>query len=931
MNENLAARQRRRELLITMAFTVFSVLMIIVSSIEHWPIFYIPLIAAEIALIWWSYVRGFQTYLFRALLVTTMTCLNVFLYGIYGETFFFLLPTLCVQFVLLSLFELTQIIHIAIVETIALFLYHVFIKKTFVIPDSSFERNRMILQLLSFVILILLCLYRIYHHIQEESDVVELEEQVKRVQKIKDDFVANTSHELRTPVNTVSGMCEILLQKSLPDDIHRSVLDIQMTGVELQNIVTDILDFASLEAGTLDLAPRAYNITSTLNDVMNMTVFENREKQLEIIFDCDPNIPCLLEGDEQQLRRILNNLINNAIKFTQEGGVTVRVTYRKEEYGINLILSVKDTGVGLGQEEQERILRGFYQTDSDRNRRSSGMGLGLTICSALIKKMGGFLTIKSQPGQGSQFSFAIPQKVVNEQPCISLRHPGTIRLIWFYNPQSPVPSMRDSFVEHIRHFSDYFGIVSYQATSLEECKRRISQGKGNHLIIGKCEYLQDQAYFDELSNTHPIILIADRTDVLTTAPRIHVLYKPYNAIMLAGILNGTEQVVTSRKKEQRRFVAPTAKILVVDDNLMNLKVVEGLLRKYRIKIVAASSGEEALTLIESKDYDFVFMDHMMPGMDGVECFHLIRNKQDPYFAQVPIIALTANAIAGSREMFLEEGFNEFIAKPIDTALLNEILRRFIPLEKQIYEEETMEETKPEAPKKVEPKVSTVSVNPFPIPEVRTEMPVADAGDLFADLEGIDEETALMYCGSAEDFLELVDTYCESGSRYANDLQAAYATRDMKEYALLSHTIKSTSKTLGALHLSDLAYAQEMAAKEEKEDVISENHKEFHTEYLRVLSMLGNLRNKDAEEDAEAAESVATGELSQSDWESLKAELRACLESYETGSFEERLQRSEGQTLNGKPVTEVLSEVLKKASNFDFDGAIAVLDEIGGPA
>ena len=615
MNDYISRRERRRELLITTAYTFFSVLMIIVSQMESWPLFYIPLIAAELAFIWWAYVSKFNSYLFRASIVTLATCLNVFLYGIQGENFLVLIPTICTQFVLLSLYEIVRIIDIVVAETVVLFIYHAVVNYQTLIPDTHLERNRLILQLFSLIALIILCIYRIRHHVQEEEDTILLEDRVRKEAKIKDDFVANTSHELRTPVNTISGMCEILLQKPLSDDIHRNVVDIQMTSVELQNIISDVMDYSALESGNLHLSPREYNITSTINDVMNTMVFENSEKNLEILFDCDPNIPCLLEGDEQQLRRILSSLISNAIKFTKEGGVIVSVTYREEKYGINLIISVKDTGIGLSLEEQEQILRGFYQQDSDRNRKSSGMGLGLTISSSLIKLMGGFMTIKSKPGYGSDFTFAIPQKVVKKDPCISLQHPGTIKLVWFYNSRSDNALIRDALAEQINHFADYFGIASQRASSLEEVKRIASKEWGIYLVLGKEEYMQDKEYFDALAGMITVVLILEYGDDTHIASKIHVLHKPYNSIMLAEILNGREQPSASRRKRQKEFVAPTAKILVVDDNLMNLKVVEGLLRKYRIKIVTATSGDEALNLIDSRDYDFVFMDHMMPGMD----------------------------------------------------------------------------------------------------------------------------------------------------------------------------------------------------------------------------------------------------------------------------------------------------------------------------
>ncbi len=924
MNERLPSRLRRREMLITFSFTIFSVLLIIVSAVEDWPLFYIPLVMAELAFVWWSYVKSFKSYLFRAFVFTVLTTINMFLYGIQGADFLVLIPTICTEFVLLSLYEIRRIMDVVLLKNTLLFIYHFFIKG-YHFPEDHLGWNRLILHVMSLIVLIGLVMYRMQTHTQEEKEAEDLREQVRREQRIREDFIANTSHEMRTPVNTVSGLSEIMLQKNLPDDVHNSILDIQMTGLELQNIVTDILDYAALESDTLVLHPRVYSITSTLNDVMNMTVFDNRNKQLEIIFDCDPNIPSQLEGDENQLRRILNSLISNAIKYTSEGGVIVRVGFRPEAYGINLIVTVQDTGVGLSPEDQELILRSFYQQDSGRNRKSSGLGLGLPIVSALVKKMGGFLIVKSQEGAGSEFTFSIPQRVVSNEPSIALRHPGSIKLAWYYNAPSAAPPLRAALADHIQHFSDSFGIISHRSTSLEECKRRVTQGQNTHLILGQEEYLQDKSYFDELANRLFIILVADRNSSLEAGPKIHVLYKPYNAMMLAEILNDSNLMSnTLRKKEQRRFIAPEAKILVVDDNLMNLKVVEGLLRKYRIRVVTATSGEEALSLVESKDFDFVFMDHMMPGMDGVECFHRIREKTGRYYTQLPIIALTANAIAGSREMFLAEGFSEFVAKPIDTTILNEILHRFIPLEKQLPEEEVRipkqaEKTAP-APEEKKRKERKGKSRKAP-KEIRT------AEDLLNVLPGIDKEYAMTYCGSVDNFAELAQVYLRSGRQYQRDLEKALRDMNLKEYSILAHTIKGTSRTLGLVSLADKAFEQERAAKAERAGGVREHHDSFVVEFSQILNILGSYFGEEPLPETETKQTEKGGPEIQN-WTELKARLADCLKSFEGKAFEQTLASVKSQNLNGKPVMETLATVRKRVAAFDFEGALACLEEIG---
>ena len=935
LSESGLIRERKRESLITISFTIFSVFLAYVAMKNGWSPVIIPVIAVEVAFVWWAYISGFQDHMTRAIVITLASCFNIMFYGVYSLDFMVIVPTLCVFAVLFHLYQLRPIIDIVIGTQFVLLLYHIFIKQSMVIPEGGVELDRMMLQFLSLIIVDMLCVYAIRRSQDMEEEVSDLNEQISKVQKIKDDFVANTSHELRTPINTVSGMSEILLAEDLPEAAHNHALDIQMTGIELQTIVTDILDYAALEAGTHTLSPRAYNITSTINDVMNMTVFQNREKNLKLIFDCDPRIPCLLYGDEQQLRRIMNNLIGNAIKFTNEGGVVVNVSFRPEEYGVNLIVSIRDTGIGMSRESMEKIFQDFYQVDPERNRNVEGMGLGLTISNALIKKMGGFLTVRSQEGRGSEFTFSIPQEVRDERPCIAVTHPDRVRAIWYYNAEEAESTMRDSYISHISHIADHLDIFVQRVTSLAELRRRLRQGNYTHLFIGIEEYEEDPSFFDTTATQLSTVLILDRQHEAPTN-RMHALYTPYNAMTLAELFNGGDILANPRKYQQiRHFEAPTAKVLVVDDNIMNLKVVEGLLRKYRIKITAATSGEEALAHIDSQDYDFVFMDHMMPGMDGIECFRKIRAKTGEYFTNVPIIALTANAIAGSREMFLEEGFNEFVAKPIDNAILNQVLEDFIPDSKKTF---------------IDGRTGEASATP---PQQTPGTPDAPNDDPFDAMEGIDIDTALTYCGgSLEDFIELARVYSETSEKNLVDIQAYYEANDWKNYAILVHALKSSSKTIGAIELSDVAYIEEMAAKNAEEPTIHRHHDQMMNEYRRVLSVLkANPRifapAEVAEEAAvvpaasstEAAAPAAPGPAAQApvrleslditEWRKIVIDLRELLDTFEPSAIEDYIERNANRSYKGKALLELLEPVVKKVNSFDFVGAVEELESIGG--
>ncbi len=899
MNNTFELRRRQRETVIIISFSIFSVLLIYATVAMGWSPIIIPVLAAEVAFVWWAYINGFRNYKVRAFIVTVFACISITFYGVQSENFLVVIPTLCVFAVLFSLYDIATVYYVVVVDSFFLLVYHIFIAQNKMFDGPKVEQERAMLQLVSYFVLLMLCVYRIRNSEQKDQDMEELEVEVNRTQKIKDDFVANTSHELRTPINTITGMSEILLQENLPEDIHREVLDIQMTGFELQTIVTDIMDYSALESKTLELNPRSYNITSTLNDVMNMTVFQNRDKNLELIFDCDPNIPRLLYGDEAQLRRVINNLIGNAIKFTNEGGVRVEVTYRPESYGVNLIVRIKDTGIGMDASQQERIFQSFYQADSNRNRRVEGMGLGLTISSELVKKMDGFLHVNSELGKGSEFSFTIPQRVDDERSCIEINNPSRIKAIWYYNIEEAKPSVRDDYLKHIKNISEYLKIFVYQCSSLAELKRRIKNNSFSHLIVGTEEYQEDPIFFDEIAEQMPVVLIAEREHVLPDNNRMHILYKPYNAMTLAELFNGGEILESPRKYvDTKQFVAPNAKVLVVDDNLMNLKVVEGLLRKYRIRITAASSGEEALNIIDGKDFDFVFMDHMMPGMDGIECLHAIRMKTGSYFQTVPIIALTANAIAGSREMFLSEGFNDFVAKPIDNIVLYDVLKKYIPLSKQLPVEENVVEEK-----------KTIS-----------------SDDLFAQMEGIDKKAGLTYCGgSVEDYIEMAGIYYETGKKYFEDLSRYHNAKDWKNYSILTHSIKSTSKTIGAMKLSDIAYKEEIASKEQDEITIEQYHDSLVKEYRRVLDMIGN--NPHIIKETTNIENVERKDMDEASFTQFCDILHDKLETFEAGSIQEFVNEYRGYYYKDKDVTDIIESVMKEVGDFDFDGAVDALKGI----
>ncbi len=391
----------------------------------------------------------------------------------------------------------------------------------------------------------------------------ELKEKAEHAVSVKSAFLANMSHEIRTPMNAILGMAEMALQGQLGEEEKDCIEQIQIASEGLLTIINDILDFSKMESGKMKIVECEYEILNTIKDVENLVQGGVKDKGLTLVIKVSPNIPRILFGDEIRIKQVLINLVNNAVKFTNEGSISIDVDCEGMQENTLLKISIRDTGIGIKEEDMERIFNSFEQSDTFRNRKKEGSGLGLTISKQLLQLMGGNIHVESVYQEGSCFSFEVPQKIIDATACGA--YEGSVR-------------------------------------------KRI------------------------------------------------------------------------RKHEYSKFRAPDAKVLIVDDNLVNLKVAVGLMRPFGMQIDMAKSGAEALDKVRNKEYHLIFMDHMMPEMGGIETTRKIREMEGSYYKEVPIIALTANAVSGIRETFLEEGMNDFIAKPINMKELSDKILEWLPFE-----------------------------------------------------------------------------------------------------------------------------------------------------------------------------------------------------------------------------------------------------------
>lgn len=520
---------------------------------------------------------------------------------------------------------------------------------------------------------------------------LQLVQAAEEANEAKSAFLSNMSHEIRTPMNAIVGMTEIMLRTDVTKEQAEYLSNIKVSGDALLTIINDILDFSKIESGKMEIVEKDYAPLSMIRELDMMFLTRIGEKNIELLYDIDPDLPKMLHGDGLRVRQIIINMMNNAIKFTESGYVKLSM-YVEEKTDADIVLSVRirDTGSGIREEDQKKLFQSFSQVDSHRNHSKEGTGLGLAICRQLVEMMGGEIGVNSTYGEGSEFYFTIRQKIVEEVP------------------------------------------------------------------------------------------VAEHTD---------------------------------RKEKETydslNFKAPEAKLLLVDDNKMNLKVAIGLLAPLQMQIDTAENGKQALEMLEAKAYDLVFMDHMMPIMDGVEATRRIREKEEATGAHQTIIALTADAMSGAKEEFMAAGMDDFVAKPIEIKDICSKLRKYLPQEKIVTTEECLV--------------------------------VAEETDDLPQIEGLDVEAGVHYSGSRALFFHLLGDYYKLIDTKTKKIKQCLADGMIRDFTIEVHALKNTSRMIGAIELSErfeeletLGNANDGKALEEKVPEVLE----LYAGYKSVLSPYG---------------------------------------------------------------------------------------------
>ena len=629
-------------------------------------------------------------------------------------------------------------------------------------------------------------------------------EEVEKSANMKSDFLANMSHEIRTPMNAVIGMAEMALRENLTPAARDYIHQIKSSGKSLLTIINDILDFSKIESGKMDIIFAEYDTMSLVNDIANIINTRIGNKDVKLIIDVNPTFPKMLMGDNIRIKQIILNLANNAVKFTKEGQVIIKLDYlKKSEFELELFGSVEDTGIGIKEEDMDKIFQSFQQVDSKRNRNIEGTGLGLAITKNLLTLMYGTIMVQSEYGKGSKFSFTLQQRIVSSASACEIPNADTI-----YSAGLLVNAYQRS---QLYRDAKRLGVYYKELKSENEIAEQAEDGL-QFLFLDTNTFTPT---VEKFVRTHPditaILLIPYNKNVDTDLPNVKVVHEPLYAWNLSMIFRGESlhSLSISGDDMDLDFVAPDANILIVDDNAINLTVAEGLLKPLQMKIDTALSGKEAIDKISEKQYDMIFMDHMMPELDGVETTHIIR-RLHPEYDMVPIIALTANVVEETRFMFLSEGMNDFVAKPIELRMIISVIKRWLPSDK----------LKPLSEADSLPAVESTAA-----PSSHASLEIGD----------LDTESALQLLGSEDLLWMVLKDYYTVIDKKIELIKSYQQNEEWKNYTTEVHALKSASKQIGAMELSEKAAALEKAGNnldiamiQERTDDMLEQYRGYQT-------------------------------------------------------------------------------------------------------
>ena len=629
----------------------------------------------------------------------------------------------------------------------------------------------------------------------ETLELMHKKEKAEANAQAKGDFLARMSHEIRTPMNAIVGITELVLREDISPNIQEHIMSIKNAGNNLLSIINDILDISKIESGKMEIVPAAYIFASLINDVINIIRIRTAEKPVYFVVNLDSAIPNNLIGDEVRVRQILLNLLSNAVKYTNEGFISMTIDGEVcDDDTVMLSIEVSDSGIGIRSEDMNKLFMDFVQVDMISHKGVQGTGLGLAIARSLCLAMGGDISVYSEYGQGSTFTVQLPQKFSEYEKFASVENPHEKKVL-LYEP-------RKIYADSIACSIDNLGVECVLVQDEERFHDALKNADYPFVFVSSFLFENAKKIISQVGADPSLVLLAEYGEAIAEK-NIKTIAMPVHSISIANILNDITDIAGYGGSESAgiTFTAPTASVLIVDDIPTNLKVAVGLMAPYNMQIDTCLSGKAAIEMVRTTAYDIIFMDHMMPEMDGIEATQRIR-ALDGINTSVPIIALTANAMFGAREMFIQNGMNDFLAKPIETSKLNSVLEQWIPRDKK--ENQTIRRIK------------------------HTQAPFL--------IEGLDVNAGLTATGGdTGHYITTLSLLCSDIREKLSQIRDCMENNDIKLYITYVHALKSALLSIGAQELSSLAGNLEMAGRNEDMDFINRSTDDFLQKLEELLN------------------------------------------------------------------------------------------------